>query len=668
MTFPNLAATARSLRGPQRALVVALMLLLSVIAGWLASTQFPGTSHVSLWYPAAGVNVVAAVSIGRRRRWVVILAIAVLTAPISLAAGRPLLVVIVGALAIATEAWVITTFAVDRDDQPRLTTTTDVIRLFVGVLIGSSLTAVLAGAAVAVSLSTDFLSTALTIMASHASAVIVIAPIALVNRMKKSGGARSARLVHALLTLAAVVIAFFPGSLPELAFLPIPFLAWAAFSFSMTFVLLELIVSSATVVALTTFGGGPFAEVSGSRLLGTSGLLELYVITLSVTALLIAATRNERQILVEQKSATAQLLHQGFEQAHNGFAIVQEHEGQLRVLEINPAAIALMPLSMTADGTLIEGSPVHLALTQLIDDGGLRASLINDDDASGIPATLTVTRVTNSTFGEILLLSVEDLRPIRAAEDAARLQVEREQLVVEELRQLNQQKDDFVSSVTHELRTPITTVIGFSEELDETPLDAVQKNYVTIIQRNAERLLSVVEDVLTFSRRRPGVVSTGSATEVDVIEAISLVLDDLRHSIRDKNIEVHLDLPEAPVFVVADANDLTRVIINLVTNSVKFTPAGGTLSITATAASGSVDIAITDNGSGVAQGDLDKVFERFYRSSRSAHDGVPGTGLGLSIVRDLVTDMAGIVTLESDGHSGTTARIVLPTASLSALR
>jgi signal transduction histidine kinase len=668
VTFPNLASTARNLRGSQRALVVALLLLLSAIFGWIASTQLPGEAHVALWYPAAGINVIAAVAVARRRRWLVVLVIAVLSAPVLIAAGRPPIVVIVGSLALAAEAWIVTLFSVDRDDQPRLTTTTDVVRFFVGALIGTSLTAIAAGAAVSVATGSDYLTTAVSIMASHASAVIVIAPIALVNRRKKASGRGSARLVHAALTIAAVLIAFFPGSVSELAFLPIPFLAWAAFSFSMAFVLLELIVVAAEAVILTSVGGGPFAGLTGSGLLGSAGLLELYVITLSVTTMLIAAARNERQILEQQKGATAQLLHQGFELSHNGFAMVQEHEGQFNVLEINSAAIALMPLSMTADGELIEGSPVHETLTQLLEDGGVRATLINEDDASGIPATLTVTAVSNSTFGEILLLAVEDLRPIRATEAAAQLQLEREQLVVEELRQLNQQKDDFVSSVTHELRTPITTVIGFSEELDETPLDEVQKNYVTIIQRNAGRLLSVVEDVLTFSRRKPGSIDTGTSTEVDVTDAIALVLDDLRHSIQNKRIAVSLDLPDEPVFVVADPNDLTRVIINVVTNAVKFTPADGTLAIGARVADGELDLTVTDNGPGVARGDLDKVFDRFYRSSRAAHDGVPGTGLGLSIVRDLVTEMAGTVSLESDGASGTTARIVLPVASVTALR
>jgi signal transduction histidine kinase len=141
-----------------------------------------------------------------------------------------------------------------------------------------------------------------------------------------------------------------------------------------------------------------------------------------------------------------------------------------------------------------------------------------------------------------------------------------------------------------------------------------------------------------------------------------MVLDDLRHSIRDKRITVTTNFPEEPLIVSADVNDVARVVINLLTNSVKFTPTDGTLEIGASVTGESVVVTITDNGSGIAPADLDKVFDRFYRSSRAAHDGVPGTGLGLAIVRDLVTEMSGTIALESDGSSGTTARLTLPLA------
>jgi signal transduction histidine kinase len=239
------------------------------------------------------------------------------------------------------------------------------------------------------------------------------------------------------------------------------------------------------------------------------------------------------------------------------------------------------------------------------------------------------------------------------------MQLDRETAVVEELRALNQQKDDFVSSVTHELRTPITTITGFSDELEQTPLDDEQKAYVAIIQRNAMRLQSVVEDVLTFSRRMPEAAAPG-LVDVDFAAVIGATLDDLRHSICDKRIAVTNSLPDESLMVIANANDLTRVVINLLTNAVKFSPLDGTLDLTAAVADGDLTITIVDSGPGIAPKDIEKVFDPFYRASRSAHDGVPGTGLGLSIVRDLVTHMNGQIVLESDGVKGTTARVTLP--------
>ncbi|MFT4122445.1 MAG: ATP-binding protein [Microbacteriaceae bacterium] len=138
------------------------------------------------------------------------------------------------------------------------------------------------------------------------------------------------------------------------------------------------------------------------------------------------------------------------------------------------------------------------------------------------------------------------------------------------------------------------------------------------------------------------------------------VLDDLHHSLRDRELRVTLDVPPLPVHVLAEQNDLTRVIVNLLTNALKFTPAGGSIAIVLRAGGEWLDLAIIDSGPGIPPAELERVFDRFYRSTAATRDGVPGTGLGLAIVRELVTEMHGSVVLESDGSSGTTARLRLP--------
>ena len=661
MTFPNLATSARSLRGVSGALVIALLLGASVGVGLLSVQQ---SEQFAAWWPSAGIDVVAALIVRKRYRMPVLALITLTTFPVSLIAGRPLLVAVVGSLAIAAEVWIVTRFSVDRNDQPRLTTTRDLIRFFVGIGIGSIVMGLTVALVTTPTDPSDALVVGTSVMASHASAIVVIAPIALVNRLKTPLGQPHIRALHGALLAASVFVAFAPGSISALAFLPVPFLAWAAFSFSMSVALTELIATSAFIVILTTVGGGPFNDTTGMLQLETAALLELYVITLSVTTLLIAAARNERQILEDRNLATARLLYDGFEQTQNGFAIIREDQGTFRVMEANNAATVLLPSSLARNAAghteVVIGSGLFELLGELTVTGTEQVTVTGDDE---LPVMVTISNVTHSTFGRILLVSIVDQRPIRAAQEAADIQLAREKAVVEELRALNQQKDDFVSSVTHELRTPITTVIGFSEELESTPLDDTQKSYVTIIQRNAERLLSVIEDVLMFSRRSPGRPSAVTLVDVDIVEVIRLVLDDLHHSLLEKRIEVVTRFDAESALVRAQVNDLTRVIINLVTNAVKFTPANGRVEVAVSVIDEVVQVTISDTGPGIAPSDLDKVFERFYRASRAAHDGVPGTGLGLAIVRDLVDDLNGSINLESDGTNGTTARLTLPLAA-----
>lgn len=656
MTFPNLASSARNLRGIHLVLLVALLLLGSVIFGYFSAHQSPGAARLAAWWPAAGFNVVAAVAVNKKYRPIVLALISLTTLPVLLSAGRPIGVAISISIAVALEALIVTKFSVDYKDRPRLTTMAEVIRFFSGALIGAAVIGIAAGAASAVFVGRDFFDVAFATLASHASAIAVIAPIALVSRLKKPNRRPYTRLVHAILLTASILVSFAPGSFAPLSFLPVPFLAWAAFTFSMAFALFELIGAAALVVVLTSMGGGAFAT-SDHAWLDSAALMQLYALTLSVTTLLIAAARNERMRLEEKQSATVRLLHEGFEQSHNGFALVQKEGDIFRIMEVNSSSLILLESSFRSD-QLMENSALHHLFIQLFAEEK-NEIVATWDEPDSIPVTITVTRAVNARFGEILLVSIADLRPVRAAEAAMQMQLDREQAVVEELRALNQQKDDFVSSVTHELRTPITTIMGFSDELEETPLDEEQKAYLAIVQRNATRLLSVVEDVLTFSRRMPESSAPG-LVDVDFSEIINSTLDDLRHSICDKRIDVTNTLPSAPLLVLANANDLTRVVINLLTNAVKFTPIDGTLTLSASIVGSDVTLTITDSGPGISPKDLARVFDPFYRASRAAHDGVPGTGLGLSIVRDLVTHMNGHIALESDGTRGTTAKLSLP--------
>ena len=634
--------------------------------GFVAANDQPGPNSVSAWWPSAGLGVVSVYVVAKRWRLIVVSLLAASIVGIALSAGRPLLMALAIGTGIIVEALIVSRFTVHVDDKPRLTTMREVMRFVSGLLLGSLVAGLIVGSTFKyyVGASGTYADIVLNIVIPHAASIAVIAPVALIARMKTRSGTPLARILHPILLTIAALVSFAPGGFAQLTFLPVPLLAWAAFTFSMWFAVIELLLVSLLVVGVTAISdSSPFSWLQAMWLDPTS-VVQLYILVLTVTTLMIAAARNERQKLEEEHMATAMMLHDGFEQSANGFALIQQDAASFRVLDVNSAALSLLGCCFDDEGEIIEDSRLtRLFSMQLAAREGAMTEVWDDAD-SPTPVSVTVSRNTNSTFGQILLVAVVDLRAVRAAEAALALQIEREKAVVEKLTALSQRQDDFVSSVTHELRTPITAVMGFAEELDETALDTEQREYVTIIQRNSARLLSVIEDVLTFSRREPG-MSDGTCADVDLADSLAATLDDLRHGIRDKEIVVTNSLGDDPLLVRAISNDLSRVLINLATNAVKFTPIGGSIDFSYSTTGDRVALTMVDSGPGIAPDDLDKVFDRFYRSSRATHDGIQGTGLGLSIVQDLVTNMQGTIVLESDGQSGTTAVLTLPAVETS---
>ncbi len=237
-------------------------------------------------------------------------------------------------------------------------------------------------------------------------------------------------------------------------------------------------------------------------------------------------------------------------------------------------------------------------------------------------------------------------------------------LVAEGLLQLNTQKDDFISAVSHELRTPVTSILGFSEQLVETQLDAETEQAGRIIHRNARRLADVIEDVLELSRLSTTEGSNRPPADLDLVRLVRDCVDDtVGLGATDREVQVDLHVPEHPVIIHAVAQDLVRVVSNLLSNALKFSPLGGhvTVSLTAPAQSTTVELRIDDEGPGIPLAEQQAVWERFYRVQSPRHRDVPGTGLGLPIVRALVEHrVGGEVSLSSDGVQGTSVVVRIP--------
>src|SRR5690606_28271255 len=194
------------------------------------------------------------------------------------------------------------------------------------------------------------------------------------------------------------------------------------------------------------------------------------------------------------------------------------------------------------------------------------------------------------------------------------------------------------STVSHELRTPITSITGYAELLEEGvfgDLNEKQANALRRVIRNTERLESLVEDLLVLERAESGLLQL-DLTHIDLRSVVHDVEDMLTEMVRGRDLELRLELGHVPIHVKGDHSALERVVLNLVSNAVKFTPAGGRITVEAYVRDGGAALLVSDTGVGISAEDQERLFERFFRTHETYKKAVPGTGLGLSIVQAIV--------------------------------
>jgi len=233
-------------------------------------------------------------------------------------------------------------------------------------------------------------------------------------------------------------------------------------------------------------------------------------------------------------------------------------------------------------------------------------------------------------------------------------------------REIEKVKTDFLANVCHELRTPLTAIVGFAELFHDEDLGALnseQKECTGRIVTQAQHLLGIINNLLDLSRLDAGhvVLELESVPVDDVVREAAVNLSTLFDA---KHIECRVDLPEEPLPPVhADRQKLNQVLFNLVNNAIKFTPAGGTVTLSARAEGDFVHVAVADTGIGIPEEKLPNLFQRFFRANERRARGTPGTGLGLAIVKEIVELVGGTVRCESEVGRGSRFTFSLPKAS-----
>jgi two-component system phosphate regulon sensor histidine kinase PhoR len=233
---------------------------------------------------------------------------------------------------------------------------------------------------------------------------------------------------------------------------------------------------------------------------------------------------------------------------------------------------------------------------------------------------------------------------------------------VTSLSQAVQMKTDFVANASHELRTPIAALKAAFETLDEARHDDPQQldRCVTIMALHLKRLEEMLRDLLDLSRVEDAELKP-QTTDVRLAEVLASVEAVLSPAARDKSITLSSRVAPVEIKLHSDERLLSLVLKNLVENSIKFTPAGGRVEMSATLEDTGVCLRVTDTGIGIAPEHVDRVFERFYQVDPARTGGSGrGTGLGLAIVKHAVAALRGTVQLKSQVNAGTSVSCLIP--------
>ena len=233
---------------------------------------------------------------------------------------------------------------------------------------------------------------------------------------------------------------------------------------------------------------------------------------------------------------------------------------------------------------------------------------------------------------------------------------------VTQLKQVEEMRREFVANVSHELRTPLSIFRGYLETLLDDPQQPPGEllRILEIMERHSDRLNALVEDVLSLARlESPGIKL--DLTEVDLAELLHSIMRDWEKRLAAAQLKSHLNFPGNLPLLTADENRLQEVIYNLLDNAVKYSQPGGTVSLRAEIEGDRVRISVSDQGVGIREADLPRIFERFYRAEKGRSRELGGTGLGLSIVKHIVQLHGGTVDAQSEPEKGTTISVLLPT-------
>lgn len=368
--------------------------------------------------------------------------------------------------------------------------------------------------------------------------------------------------------------------------------------------------------------------------------------------------------------------------------VVDDDAGNRELLErrlVRNGCLVLLAEHGRAALELVRAHPPDLVLLDIVmpvlDGFGVLEELKQDPQARHIPVIVISADQDMDSVIRCISLGAEDYLPkpfnpvllqarVSACLEKKRLR-DQEQAMVAALRAANEAKNQFISMVAHELKSPMTSIRGYADLMLSGvagPLTAAQRECMETVRFSVERMRVLVADLTDISRIESGEL------RID-LQPISLdgVVEEVRQALRTdleaKGQTLTVDLPDTLPAVLADRGRVVQILTNLLSNAHKYTPEGGRVAVTCAAellpgpdgtARGMVHVAVRDSGVGIRPEDQSRIFQRFFRASDRAVRDVPGTGLGLNITLHLVELQGGQIWFESAVGQGTTFHFTLP--------
>ena len=654
-------------------------LLLALIAVPLSIQDLQVTSFGG--WPALGFAAALFLVAGPERRWWVAGAqLVVMSLALSSSYDVKLPLGAMGALTVILPAYFTAHFLarhggglrLDEVDNKRYHTVTAASGLLCGVTASALVSLALDPA--------DALVAGLMSFLAALTAQLVVLPL-IIQTAGRRAAARPGELVVQRLLMATVTLAvFWPDTRLGIAFLVFPVLGWAAVRATRRETHVQLFLVCLTAYALTFIGRGPLAgTMRGVPDPLAPALVYLFVAAACYLIVPLTLTVERLFTMTGQATRSATTLERLLDSASGTVIIATDADG--RVTHYNAGAEQL--LGYTADEVVGRNpkmfhTPQEIArhaehfgvpadhfrvVLAMVEAGERRDWEFTHKDGSKRMTSLTLSAVTEPDGTVVGYIGAgEDITERLKVQDALMAALDREHASVLRLEEVDHVKQELVSNVSHELRTPITSISGYAElltdgslgDLNQAQLDAMQR-----IGRNTARLGLLVEDLLTLSRTESGKLEL-EHEKVDLRDVVHESRELIDELVRARALDLRIDLPAEPVVIVGDGTALERVVMNLLSNSIKFTPDDGHVRLSVSQNGEGARLVVADTGMGISAEDQEHLFTRFFRSTAATERAIQGTGLGLSIVHSIVSQHGGVVSIDSAKGQGTTVTVLFP--------